>query len=167
MFIGPESRAVGMSRKKMSGNRKSGTGEQLSFSGANKLRATTRGNTPFVPGPNPELSEFIARHSTPYDSERDEYDVPAFDRDLEVHKHNKLYSMHIYWSKKDPIAITEYIKHYTRPGDLVLDPFCGSGTTGCAAISIGRYPILVDVSLSAAFLAYHYCLRASKSAQAH
>lgn len=26
----------------------------------------------------------------------------------------------------------------TRPGDLVLDPFCGSGTTGVAALQLGR-----------------------------
>lgn len=26
----------------------------------------------------------------------------------------------------------------TAPGDLVLDPFCGSGTTGIAAVSLGR-----------------------------
>lgn len=134
-------------------------GEQLdAFKIAQSSNAPKREHKPFVPGPNPDLPGFIARHSTPYDPEHDDYDVTAFDHDLEVYKHNKLYSMHIYWSKKDPVAITEYIKHYTKPGDIVLDPFCGSGTTGCAAISVSRYPVLVDVSSSAAFLAYHYCL---------
>lgn len=38
-----------------------------------------------------------------------------------------------------PIAVMEWlIELCTRPGDLVLDPFCGSGTTGCAAVLAGR-----------------------------
>lgn len=34
----------------------------------------------------------------------------------------------------------------TNPGDLVLDPFVGSGTTGVAALSLGRRFIGIDVS---------------------
>ncbi|MFA7120232.1 MAG: DNA methyltransferase [Bacilli bacterium] len=30
------------------------------------------------------------------------------------------------------------VQHYSRPGDLVLDPFLGSGTTGVAALQTGR-----------------------------
>lgn len=32
----------------------------------------------------------------------------------------------------------------TAPGDTVLDPMCGSGTTGAAAKSLGRDFILMD-----------------------
>lgn len=32
----------------------------------------------------------------------------------------------------------------TRPGDLVLDPFCGSSTTGVAAIQLGRSYVGID-----------------------
>ena len=32
-----------------------------------------------------------------------------------------------------------FIKLFTRPGDLVLDPFIGSGTTAVAAIGLGRH----------------------------
>lgn len=63
---------------------------------------------PFVPGPNPELPDFIKRHATPYDPETDEYDVPAFDRDLIVDKAappKAIYDMHTYWSKKHWAAI--------------------------------------------------------------
>ena len=31
-----------------------------------------------------------------------------------------------------------FIAQYTRPGDLVLDPFAGVGTTGRAALELGR-----------------------------
>jgi len=34
----------------------------------------------------------------------------------------------------------------TRPGDLVLDPFAGSGTTGMVAVELNRKAILIDVS---------------------
>ena len=39
---------------------------------------------PFVPGPNPDLPEFIAEHSTPYNSQTDKYNLPAFDLDCQI-----------------------------------------------------------------------------------
>lgn len=35
---------------------------------------------------------------------------------------------------------------YTRPGDRVLDPFCGSGTTAVVADALGRECVTIDVS---------------------
>lgn len=38
-----------------------------------------------------------------------------------------------------PLALLEdFIRAFTDPGDLILDPFAGSGTTGVAAIRLGR-----------------------------
>lgn len=38
-----------------------------------------------------------------------------------------------------PVDLMQYlIESFTRPGDLVFDPFMGSGTTGVAAIQTGR-----------------------------
>src|SRR5262249_32953759 len=34
----------------------------------------------------------------------------------------------------------------TKPGDAVLDPMCGSGTTGAVCAALGRRAILCDVS---------------------
>jgi len=34
----------------------------------------------------------------------------------------------------------------TKPGDLVCDPFCGSGTTGAVCARLGRYAVLSDES---------------------
>ncbi len=38
-----------------------------------------------------------------------------------------------------PVALMQhYIENSTKPGDVVLDPFAGSGTTGVAALQSGR-----------------------------
>jgi site-specific DNA-methyltransferase (adenine-specific) len=34
--------------------------------------------------------------------------------------------------------MAEIIAIHTNPGDLILDPFMGSGTTGVSAIQLGR-----------------------------
>jgi 16S rRNA G966 N2-methylase RsmD len=126
---------------------------------------TCREYKPFVPGPNPELPDFIKQHSTPYDPTTDEYDVPAFDRDIVVDKSAKpkaIYDMHTYWSKKHWAAIREYIHHYLpekyypKGTGLVLDCFSGSGMTGVAAMMEDRPCILVDASPAAAFISHCY-----------
>ena len=38
------------------------------------------------------------------------------------------------------------IEKYTNPGDLILDPFLGSGTTAVAAIRTGRRFIGMEIS---------------------
>jgi DNA modification methylase len=37
-----------------------------------------------------------------------------------------------------------FIKLFTKPGDTVLDPFGGSGSTGIAAKGLGRNVVLID-----------------------
>jgi DNA modification methylase len=39
-----------------------------------------------------------------------------------------------------------FIKLFTQPGDIVLDPFIGSGTTAVAAIQLGRKYLGVDIN---------------------
>src|SRR5690606_5403619 len=38
-----------------------------------------------------------------------------------------------------------YIQYLTEPGDLVLDPFAGSNTTGYAAARLGREWVSIDI----------------------
>jgi DNA methylase len=42
--------------------------------------------------------------------------------------------------------VREDILTHTQEGDLVVDPFCGSSTTGIAALSLGRRYLGVDIS---------------------
>ena len=39
-----------------------------------------------------------------------------------------------------------FIKLFTQPGDVVLDPFLGSGTTAVAAYNLGRYCIGIEIN---------------------
>jgi len=48
-----------------------------------------------------------------------------------------------------PEALVEpFIKALSNPGDVVLDPFCGSGTTLAVALRLGRRAIGIDNRLS-------------------
>lgn len=109
--------------------------------------------------PNSNLRKFVEDHSRehPYDPAKDDYNVPAFDKPIEATKATAIYNMHTYWSKKPHDAIREYIQHYTKPGDLVLDPFSGSGGTALAALMDGRAAIAIDRSPAATFITKNYC----------
>jgi len=121
------------------------------------------------------VREFVARHARPYDPEADAYDRAPFASDIKEGKNDPLYGAHSYHTKVPPRAIIPYILHYTEPGDVILDPFCGSGMTGVAALLCARPPadileafphfrervgprhvILNDLSPAAAHIAYNY-----------
>lgn len=103
-----------------------------------------------------ELAEFIRQHATPYDPTTDTYRRPPFAQSVKAGKNSPIYNAHSYHTKVPPEGIVPYIEHYTDPGDLVLDPFCGSGMTGVAALMAGRYAILNDLSPAAVHIARNY-----------
>jgi hypothetical protein len=51
-----------------------------------------------------------------------------------------------------PVFARETIKTFTKPGDLVLDPFCGGGTTLVEALSLGRRAVGIDINSLATFI---------------
>ncbi len=64
----------------------------------------------------------------------------------------RTYRLHGYWSKKPHEVVSACIAAFSRPGDLVLDPFCGSGGTLLMASVAGRNGIGIDRSPAAAFI---------------
>jgi site-specific DNA-methyltransferase (adenine-specific) len=56
-----------------------------------------------------------------------------------------------YPTEKPVSVLRQLISQASAPGQLVLDPFCGSGNTGKAARELGRRALLCDVD--AAFAA--------------
>ena len=51
--------------------------------------------------------------------------------------------------QQDEEAPLQYIAAYTKPGDVVLDPFCGAGTTAHACNLLGRYYVAFDSDIEA------------------
>lgn len=58
-----------------------------------------------------------------------------------------------YPTQKPVPLLEEIVQAATRPGDTVLDPTCGSGTTLVAALRLGRRPIGIDRSADACRIA--------------
>jgi 16S rRNA G966 N2-methylase RsmD len=75
-------------------------------------------------------------------------------------KSGPLYSLHPYWSKKPYDAIGTCIRHFTKESEIVLDPFCGSGSTLVAAALSGRRCLCVDASPAAFHVARLFALAA-------
>lgn len=60
-----------------------------------------------------------------------------------------LYRFHKYWGKKPHEPIAFVIDQLTQPGDLVVDPFSGSGIAGREALLHGRRFIGFDINPTA------------------
>jgi len=64
-----------------------------------------------------------------------------------------IYGMHKYWSKKPYNILRDFILRYTDKGDIVIDPFCGSGISITESIFTGRKAVGIDINPSAIFIA--------------
>lgn len=127
--------------------------------------------------PNPWIGEFIREHGKLWDPKTDTYNRKPFATDVSEGKNDPIYHAHGYHTKVPHKAIMRYILHYTDPGDIVFDGFCGTGMTGVAAQLCGepdpefkeqieqemrdvkwgtRKAILNDLSPAATFIAYNY-----------
>jgi DNA modification methylase/rubredoxin len=120
------------------------------------------------------------------DDAENHYHREPFAADVSEGKNDPIYNAHSYHTKVPHKAIMRYILHYTEPGDIVLDGFCGTGMTGVAAQLCGdkktveslgyrvddqgiiwegdkpisrlggRKAVLIDLSPAATFIAYNY-----------
>ena len=86
--------------------------------------------------PNPWIADFMRHHGKPYDP-NEPYRREPFVADVSEGKNDPIYNAHSYHTKVPHKAIMRYILHYTAPGDVVFDGFCGTGMTGVAAQMCG------------------------------
>ena len=119
-----------------------------------------------MPIPQTDLAEFIAKYARPYDPATDTYRRPPFAAPAKA-RMRAIDDIHSYHTRVPPQGIEPYIKHYTEPNDIVLDPFCGSGTTGMAALRLGRRVILNDLAPAAVHIARNYCIPVDATALKH
>lgn len=106
------------------------------------------------------LKQFVKNHAHPYDVEKDSYEKLPYDKPVEAGKNTPIYNAHSYHTKVPYQGIIPFIEHYTALGDLILDPFCGSGMTGVASLLCSSGPrkvILNDLSPAAVHIARNYC----------
>ena len=89
--------------------------------------------------PNPWIANFIAQWEIekPSQPEGYHYHREPFAADVSEGKNDPIYNAHSYHTKVPHKAIMRYILHYTNPGDILLDGFCGTGMTGVAAQMCG------------------------------
>ena len=78
------------------------------------------------------IAEFVNYYGTVYDPKQPYHREP-FAADVSEGKNHPIYNAHSYHTTVPHRAIMRYILHYTRPGDVVFDGFCGTGMTGVAA----------------------------------
>ncbi len=87
--------------------------------------------------PNPFIEDFINYWHQEKDNnsscDTDEYHREPFAADVSEGKNDPIYNAHSYHTKVPHKAIMRYILHYTEPGDIIFDGFCGTGMTGVAA----------------------------------
>lgn len=133
--------------------------------------------------PNPWLNDFIEE----WEREKAEllekgkrkanFEVKSpYATDVSEGKNNPIYMAHAYHTKVPHPAIMRYILHYTQPGDIVFDGFCGTGMTGVAAqlcgsksdvdalgekgVKVGvRHSVCTDLSPIASLIAATYNLK--------
>ena len=91
--------------------------------------------------PNPFIADFVRLHAKQYDP-REAYRKEPFAADVSEGKNDPIYNAHSYHTKVPHKAIMRYLLHYTQPGDVVFDGFCGTGMTGIAAQLCGERAVV-------------------------
>jgi len=97
--------------------------------------------------PNPWLTKFVENHGKAYNP-KSIFSREPFATDVSEGKNDPIYNAHSYHTKVPHKAIMRYILHYTEPGDLVFDGFCGTGMTGVAAQLCGNQEAISELGLN-------------------
>ncbi|MDL2279477.1 site-specific DNA-methyltransferase, partial [Desulfovibrio sp. OttesenSCG-928-G11] len=97
--------------------------------------------------PNPWIADFIAEWEAQKTAKPEDYHYhrEPFAADVSEGKNDPIYNAHSYHTKVPHKAIMRYILHYTEPGDIVFDGFCGTGMTGVAAQMCGDRDVVLGL----------------------
>ena len=79
-------------------------------------------------------------------------EIKHVNRALPTEGHSPMYNMHKYFARKQEDVISEYIGTYSQKGEVILDPFCGSGVMFSESLKLGRRAIAIDVNPVSTFI---------------
>ncbi|MCY3962563.1 MAG: DNA methyltransferase [bacterium] len=85
--------------------------------------------------------------------------LPVLPSMVSVKRSDPVYMAHAYLTKVPVAGIVPFIEAFTSEGEIVLDPFAGSGMTGVAALMTGRRARLFDVSVLGRHIGTNYVNR--------
>ncbi|MBI4725673.1 hypothetical protein HY768_00345 [candidate division TA06 bacterium] len=96
------------------------------------------------------VAEEIAKY-TKTEGPKDEA-VKPIQAPVLAEEHTPIYTMHRYFARRPHNVFSYLIKHYTKPGDIILDPFCGGGVTVVEGLKLRRKVVGVDLNPMATFI---------------
>jgi DNA modification methylase/DNA-directed RNA polymerase subunit RPC12/RpoP len=82
---------------------------------------------------------------------------PPLSGTVEARPHTAVYKMHKYFARRPWNVFSQLVSHYSAPGDITLDPFCGGGTTVIESLKLRRKAIGVDVNPLATYVTEMEC----------
>lgn len=72
-------------------------------------------------------------------------EIEHLNRQIPPFAHTPMYNWHKFWSRKTWNVVGEFIKTYAKPGEVVFDPFAGSGVVAMEALKNKRRAIVCDL----------------------
>ena len=66
--------------------------------------------------------------------------------------HTPVYKMHKYFARRPWNVFSQIVSHYSSPNGIVLDPFCGGGTTVVESLKLRRRTVGVDLNPMATYI---------------
>lgn len=73
------------------------------------------------------------------------------------------FNVHKYWGKKPSNVVDQYISYYTQKGDVVLDPFSGSGVVYVESLLLERNAIAFDINPVSKYLSTAFTNKVNES----
>ncbi|MDI9407748.1 MAG: DNA methyltransferase [Candidatus Pacebacteria bacterium] len=93
------------------------------------------------PAKAPVVSQPPTREKNYLDREQPRANLPDHKQRLKRH-----YGVHPYFTRQVGMVVSEYIRRFSDPDDLILDSFGGSGITVVEAMMLGRRAIQIDLN---------------------
>lgn len=79
-------------------------------------------------------------------------DLQPISDTVKAERHTPVYQMHKYFARRPHNVFQHLIQYYSKPGEIILDCFCGGGVTIFEALAAKRKVIGCDINPLAAFI---------------